>query len=468
MKSSQFTVLPGWPFLAFSLLIFLQSCEKDDLSLRSVNGEELSGGTTTIFAADDDAFSFQAPGLSETDGLNFFTGNSLFNQNWVTAPASTTARDGLGPLFNARSCSGCHFKDGRGRPPAYPGEVSHGLLLRLSTGNALAGDPIPDPYYGGQLQDQSVLNVDTEAAFSIDYETITGSYADGSPYELQRPNYRIGELTQGELTATNISPRIANQMVGLGLLEAIDETTLLAMADPNDADGDGISGKVNYVYDVVADDLRPGRFGWKANQPSVLQQVAAAFAGDLGITSDLFPDENCPPSEDCSELANGGSPEIPMDNLQKVTLYSSTLAVPGRRNWEAQDVLRGKEIFRRLNCSSCHREEIVTGDHPDFPVLSGQTIRPYTDMLLHDMGEGLADNSPEFLATGQEWRTPPLWGIGLFNIVNGHTNYLHDGRARDLEEAILWHGGEAADSREGFKELSASERDDLLAFLNSL
>lgn len=458
----------GRTVLISSLILLSTGCEKDVPLLTAIPDEERSGGTATVFVEDASAFSFQAPGLSDEDGLFFFTGNSLFNQNWVTAPASTTARDGLGPLFNSRSCSGCHFKDGRGRPPEFPGEVSHGLLLRLSTGNALAGDPIPDPFYGGQLQDQSILGVETEAGFTVTYDMITGTYADGSAYELQKPIYLINGLTQGELSAVNISPRVANHMSGLGLLEAIDEATLLSMADPDDTDGDGISGELNYVYDVVADELRPGRFGWKANQPTILQQVAAAFAGDIGITSDLFPDENCPPNTNCNDLPNGGDPEIPMENLRKVTLYSSTLAVPGRRNWEDQDVLRGKMLFQQLKCNGCHREKIVTGAYPEIPVLSGQTIRPYTDMLLHDMGEGLADNSPEFLADGQEWRTPPLWGVGLFDVVNSHTNYLHDGRARNLTEAVLWHGGEAEASRAEFTELTADERDDLITFLNSL
>ncbi|MFT6512633.1 MAG: CxxC motif-containing protein (DUF1111 family), partial [Neolewinella sp.] len=210
-------------------MLLVVGCEKDDLSLRAEPGEERSGGETTVFVEGANSFGFQAPNLNEEDGLFFFTGNSLFNQNWVTAPASTTARDGLGPLFNARSCSGCHFKDGRGRPPAFPGEVSHGLLLRLSTGNALAGEPVPDVFYGDQLQDQSVLGVETEAGFTVTYEMVTGSYADGSTYELQKPRYEITGLTQGELSATNISPRVANHMVGLGLLNAIDEATLLSM-----------------------------------------------------------------------------------------------------------------------------------------------------------------------------------------------------------------------------------------------
>ncbi len=450
------------------VVVLLARCTKDQSGLLAEPDEERSGGETTVLATSATAFGFQAPNLSAADGLTFFTGNSLFNQNWVTAPASTTARDGLGPLFNARSCSGCHFRDGRGRPPNVTGETSHGLLLRLSQGNTLAGDIIPDVYYGSQLQDQSILGVPTEGSFSITYEAIVGAFTDGREYELLQPRYEISDLTQGPMSATHISPRVANHMVGMGLLEAIDEATLLSLADPDDRDHDGISGEVNYVYDVETGKYRAGRFGWKANQPSVRQQVASAFAGDLGITSELFPVQNCPPSIDCDDLPDGGRPEISRETLEKVVLYSSTLAVPGRRDWEEQPVLRGRDLFGELGCQTCHRSQLTTGAHPSIPELSGQTIRPYTDLLLHDMGDGLADGFSEFRADGREWRTPPLWGIGLFAIVNGHTRYLHDGRARDLSEAILWHGGEAEQSRAAFTALTETQRADLLAFLNSL
>jgi CxxC motif-containing protein (DUF1111 family) len=449
------------------LLSFLQ-CTDDPLQLQPEQEEELSGGSSTVFDYSSNAFSLQTPNLTDEQELLFFVGNSLFNQNWVPAPASTTARDGLGPLFNARSCSGCHFKDGRGQPPLTTGEVSHGLLLRLSTGNGPDGAPLSSANYGGQLQDQSILGVDTEASFQISYEEILGAYPDGTTYSLRQPVYSITNLTQGPLEDVNISPRIANQMSGLGLLEAISEQTILALADEFDADNDGISGRPNQIPDIASGTWQLGRFGWKANQPNVRQQVAAAFAGDLGITSSLFPDENCPPSIDCSTQPNGGNPEIPDDDLDKVVLYSSTLAVPGRRDWKEQDVLRGKRLFEQLNCTACHIPKLTTGEHPTFTALSYQTIRPYTDLLLHDMGDGLADHSPEYTATGREWRTPPLWGIGLFSIVNGHTTYLHDGRARNLEEAILWHGGEAAASQEAFTMLSIEERTDLIIFLNSL
>lgn len=452
-------------FVAF--LVFIR-CSEEDFYLEAEKEEEFSGGTGTIFDVSPNAFSFQNPNLTEQEGLFFFTGNSLFNQNWVSAPASTTARDGLGPLFNSRSCSGCHFKDGRGRPPEFQGERVHGLLLRLSIGNDPIRGPIPDPNYGGQLQDLSISGINREADFEISYVEVPGVYPDGTSYSLRSPTYKVINLKEGPLSATDISPRVAPQMIGMGLLEAIDESTLLSYADENDGNNDGISGKPNLVWNAESQSNTIGRFGWKAGMPSVKQQVAGAFSGDMGLTSSIFPEENCPPSVNCEDIPNGGEPEVVDVNLDKVTLYSSSLAVPGRRDWEDQEILTGKNLFIQAKCNSCHVPAMQTGEHPTFDAFSNQTIRAYTDLLLHDMGPDLADNSPEFLASGTEWRTPPLWGIGLFNIVNDHTFYLHDGRARNLEEAILWHGGEAETSRNAFKNMNIQERDQLIKFLNSL
>lgn len=453
--------------------MILSACSNDDETNEYIpipeEGEELSGGTTTIFDISPNAFGFSARNLTNEQSLLFGVGNSFFRQNWVTAPASTTARDGLGPLFNARSCASCHFKDGRGRPPEFIDEISHGLLLRVSIGNETNNGPIPDLNYGGQIQDQSISGVDTEAGFSITYEEITSTYPDGTPYSLRKPTYTITNQTLGDLnTSIKISPRIGNQMIGLGLLEAISEATILSLADENDSNDDGISGKPNYVWDVQSQSIKLGRFGWKANQPSLFQQVAGAFSGDIGITSSLFPNENCPPNIICDDIINGGSPEIPNDDLQKVVLYSSTLAVPARRDWDDITVLEGKQLFESANCTACHLPKIETSTHPNFNALSNQTIRPYTDMLLHDMGEGLADNRQDFLATGTEWRTQPLWGIGLIETVNSHTFLLHDGRARNIEEAILWHGGEALNSKENFMNLNVTERQKLILFIESL
>ncbi|MCB0070169.1 MAG: c-type cytochrome [Caldilineaceae bacterium] len=442
-----------------------------DVAGVDVAGEELAGGMATIFNTTPNAFGQPAPGLEREDELFFFVGNSFFNQNWVQAPASTTARDGLGPLFNSRSCAGCHFKDGRGRPPAFQGELPVGFLLRLSVpGHDLHHAPAPEPNYGLQLQEAAIDGVAAEGSVRIEYTPVAGAFVDGTPYELRRPSYTVDDLAYGPLDPeVMLSPRVANQMIGLGLLEAIDEADLLANADPTDRDGDGISGRPNQVWDIYNNRMALGRFGWKANQPHVLQQVASAFAGDMGITTGLLPQVACRPAQtDCLAAPDGGAPEIADDDLLKVVLYAGALAVPARRDWDDATVRRGQTLFHELGCASCHTPKFTTGIHPTIPALSHQTIYPYTDLLLHDMGEELADGRPDFLATGQEWRTPPLWGIGLVPTVNGHTRYLHDGRARTLMEAVLWHGGEAAPARDRVLTLPAEDRDALIRFLESL
>lgn len=431
----------------------------------------LLGGQTTIYNTTPNAFGQPAPGLEREHELLFFVGNSFFNQNWVSAPASTTARDGLGPSYNARSCASCHFKDGRGQPPV-DGEVGTGFLIRL---NIPERDPItnqylPDPNYGSQVQDIALQGLIPEGQIAITYEEFTGTYADGTTYSLRMPTYTIVDLAYGDLDPNvMLSPRIANQVIGLGLLEAIPEETILGFSDPDDSNGDGISGRPNYVWNILEAQLTLGRFGWKANQPSLIQQNSAAFNGDIGITTRVFPVENCPTIQvDCLNAVNGGVPEIDDDDLDKVTLYTSSLSVPAQRDFDNPDVMLGEALFTEIGCANCHIMEIETGEHPTIPALSNQTIRPFTDLLLHDMGDGLADNAPDFEATGTEWRTPPLWGIGLFETVNDHTYYLHDGRARNLEEAILWHDGEAQQARTNFTELSVEDRAALIAFLQSL
>ncbi len=455
---------PLW--IAGLIIVLLGSCRDADFPMDAEVGEELSGGQVTVFDAGPNAFGQQAPGLEGLQELEFFVGNSFFNQNWVVAPASAAARDGLGPLFNARSCSGCHFKDGRGRAPQFDGELSTGFLVRLATQNGRS----PDPVYGGQLQDQAIPGVAVEGSVSISYGELTGRFPDGQAYSLRTPQYAIHATGYGNLASDlTFSPRVANQMPGLGLLEAIDAHDILARADAGDMDGDGVSGRPNYVWNVVSQSMTLGRFGWKANQPTLRQQTAGAFLGDMGITTSLFPNENCSASQqDCAAAPVGGSPEISDDDLRKVVLYVKTLAVPARRDWETQEVLLGKFKFAQIGCTACHTPSFVTGIDPEIPALSAQHIRPYTDLLLHDMGEGLGDGRPDFEATGNEWRTPPLWGIGLFGQVNSHTYYLHDGRARNLEEAILWHAGEGQRANDRYQALSKGDRQAILTFLKSL
>ena len=432
--------------------------------------EALSGGAATVSATTRQAFGQPLPRLTPDQETQFFVGNSFFNRNWISAPSSTTARDGLGPLFNARSCSACHLHDGRGQPPA-AGEDMLSMLVRLSIpGYDARRGVVPEPTYGDQMNGLAVNGVPSEGRVLVTYEEVPGVYGDGEPYSLRKPTYTFTELNYGPMHPDTLkSPRVAPAMVGLGLLEAVPDEMLLDLADPDDANEDGISGRANRVWDKMRQETALGRFGWKANQPTVAQQVAGAFRGDIGITSHLFPDENCPPTGlACQQALNGGSPELPENLLGHVVFYSRTLAVPARRDVQHPGVRRGRQLFDEARCGACHTSTLRTGEVPGLPDLSRQVIHPYTDLLLHDMGDALADHRPDFEATGSEWRTPPLWGIGLVETVNRHTYFLHDGRARGLAEAILWHGGEADASREHFRNLPRADREALLEFLRSL
>jgi CxxC motif-containing protein (DUF1111 family) len=454
------------PAVAFALCLAI--CGASRL-LSSTDGM-LSGGDGTVFDTSRNAFSLPARNLREEHRSSFFVGNSFFNQNWVVAPASVAGRDGLGPLFNARSCSGCHFKDGRGRPPE-PGEPMDTMLLRISVpGGDAHGAPKPEPVYGDQIQSQSIPGVVREADVLVSYEETAGAYGDGDSFSLRTPSYRLANLGYGPISQPLLmSPRVSPAMIGLGLLEAVPDEALTRLADADDRDGDGISGRVNTVWNHVTNATAIGRFGWKAEQPTVLQQTAAAFVGDIGITSPLFRDENHTPRQHLPSAPRAsGEPEVSDRIFQAVALYARSLAVPAARTAEDLQAVRGKQLFAAAGCDACHAAELKTGAYPDLPELANQTIHAFTDLLLHDMGEGLADDRPAFTATGREWRTAPLWGLGLVAKVNGHTFLLHDGRARNAAEAILWHGGEAIASRQAFRSMSKQDRAALIAFLESL
>ncbi|MEM7296728.1 MAG: di-heme oxidoredictase family protein, partial [Bacteroidota bacterium] len=452
-----------------TVLFTLCSRDSDSLSDWLEEGEEFSGGGASINDDTENAFGNPAPNLTGMKDLFFATGNSMFRVNWVTAPASTEDLDGLGPVFNARSCSACHFKDGRAAPPM-PGEDPLGLLFRLSRLDEITWEPIPDENYGGQFNTRAILGMAEEGKVEVTYTEMPGTYPDGTPYLLRRPNYQFTNLQYGPLHSSILfSPRIGPQILGLGLLEAIAEEDMLAIASQQASEDLGISGKANYVTNVLTGETQVGKFGWKSNQPTVRQQVASAFRGDIGITSSMFPEQPCAPGqEDCANAINGGEPELTDKVLDRVTLYSAAIAVPMRRDWAEPVVLQGKALFNTIGCASCHTPKFVTKSNPEFPEFEDQTIFPYTDLLLHDMGEGLADGRPDGLADGNEWRTPPLWGIGLIDVVNDHNFLLHDGRARGFEEAILWHGGEAEVVTNNFKSLEASEREAIIKFLESL
>jgi CxxC motif-containing protein (DUF1111 family) len=425
-----------------------------------------SGGAATVTGNVNNAFGQSLPGLDREQRRAFNVGNNFFNDNWVTAPASTGGRDGLGPVFNAQSCSSCHEFDGRAAPPQSADDPRRGLLIRLSV--AGADGVMPDPVYGDQLQDRAINGVAAEGSIVITTDEIQGVYADGTPYTLQRPEYAIADLGYGPLAdGVMLSPRIAPAVFGVGLLEAVPDEAIRASADPDDADGDGISGRVNVALDPDGNEV-VGRFGWKASVATVEQQNAAAFHGDIGITTPLRPEVVCSAAQtQCAAAPDGGNPEVDAQKLGRVTFYTRSLAVPARRDAGSADTAAGEQTFSELGCASCHSPAMTTGES-ELADLANQSIRPYTDLLLHDMGDGLADGRPDGQATGSEWRTAPLWGIGLVDDVNGHTRFLHDGRARSLEEAILWHGGEAESAQRGFVALPADERRQLLMFLESL
>ncbi|WP_368185921.1 di-heme oxidoredictase family protein [Aestuariibius sp. HNIBRBA575] len=448
--------------------------------------EDKPAGAATVRAMTNaDAFSQPSANTTFEGLLEFRVGNGLFRKLWVSSPSSTLASDGLGPLFNARSCQRCHIKDGRGHPPENADDNSISMFLRVSIPAPADSETqqirdyiatLPDPTYGTQLQDFAVQGHASEYQLAISYEPETVTLADGTQVILRHPSYDAAELGYGPLHPdAMLSPRIAPQMIGLGLLEAIPAADILALADPDDANNDGISGRPNVVWSVEFDQPMLGRFGLKAGNPTIMQQSAGAFAGDIGISNPLFPagaGECTSAQVRCQTAIHGDGDdrgtEIDAEGLNLVTFYSRNLAVPARRNVDDPQVLRGKQIFYETGCTSCHTPSFVTHRLSDRPEQSFQLIWPYTDMLLHDMGPGLADNRPEARATGQEWRTPPLWGIGLTQQVSGHTYFLHDGRAQSLLEAVLWHGGEAQTQRDAVVALSTEDRSALIAYLESL
>ena len=436
------------------------------------NRTALSGGEgATVFKVTKTAFAQPIKNLDRKRRRIFVFGDHLFNTKWVEAPSSVSL-DGLGPLFNRSSCAGCHVRDGRGRPPLPHEDRMLSKLVRLSIpGQDQNGGPLPHPVYGGQFQEQGILGVDAEGRTQITWTEELGQFVDGTPYQLRRPQYQFTDLAYGPLGEDILfSPRVAPAVFGLGLLENIPESEILKHADPEDHNGDGISGRPNSVWDVEKQIHSLGRFGWKANQPNLKQQNAGAFNGDIGLTTTLFPAASCSQEQtQCrKETRFGEQPEVSDQFLEKLTTYVSLLGVPARRKLESQTQQRGERLFYQAQCVTCHVPKQVTGTASPHPEFNQQVIHPYTDLLLHDMGAELADHRPDFGASGQEWRTPPLWGIGLVKSVNKHTFFLHDGRARNLMEAILWHGGEAQASKEFVQKLPQEQRDALVAFLESL
>ena len=422
-----------------------------------------AGGDLTVFDASSQAFSQPAPNLTAADLMLHAAGDERFDATFVTAPAPVNP--GLGPLYVNTGCTACHVGDGRGRPPN-PGEDFTSLLIRLSVpGTAADGGPLPAPDFGLELQNRATQGYVPEAVPHVSYQEIPGSYADGTPYSLRQPTYTLTDAYTNPPAGLLVSPRVAPPVFGLGLLESVPESEILENADPSNTNRDGISGRPNYVTDPATGQRVLGRFGWKAAVATVLDQVALAYDEDIGVTSRYEPEEPCASHPTpCAEHA----PDVSDSVVQEAAFYVRTLGVPARRLASDPTTTRGAQLFTSIGCAACHRPTLVTAPDASPAETAGQVIHPYTDLLLHDMGPGLADNRPDYGAGGSEWRTAPLWGIGLTAVVDGHTEFLHDGRARNLAEAILWHGGEADSAAARFRALPADERAALLAFLNSL
>lgn len=415
------------------------------------------------------AFRLPRQDLSVPELANFNYGSGLFHLEWQSVPDHSGTMRGLGPLYSATSCDGCHIRDGRGLPPEGPGASLGGLVLVFGhwTGPD-EGEVAAHPRYGHQVQDLAVEGVSPELAVSVSWAAAPVPGDPEGDLVLRRPVFTLSDGAGGPVDDhLLLAPRLAPPLIGLGLLADIPAVRLEALADPEDRDGDGISGRINFVSADGVSDPVPGRFGWKGNISSVHTQTGFAATYDMGLTVSRFvrPEGDCTEAQiDCQDIA-GGAPiladyDLDANQFRLLTFYTENLAVPPRRIGDAEEVSRGEALFTEIGCAACHVSTHVTGD--------GSEITPYTDLLLHDMGEGLADNLAVGLAGGSEWQTPPLWGIGRTHEVSGGAFFLHDGRARGLEEAILWHGGEAEMAQTSFRQLPGSEQQALLSFLNSL
>ncbi|MCG8488459.1 MAG: hypothetical protein MI756_13390 [Chromatiales bacterium] len=476
-----------------SMLLTMGGCSNPSAPTLSPT-EALPGGDTSVSTRPYASFQLPAENLPQALHPDFHAGKALAHQPWVRAPTITTARDGLGPIYNARTCLFCHINGGRSQMPDSPNRELIGPFVRISIpGSDKIQGVVPEPVYGDQLQTQSVAlshqlrqvsqvrkvslksqEVKPEAYIYIDWQKSSFTYPDQTVVSLRWPKPRITKLAYGELDSNTLfSLRNSPPIHGTGLLELIPQSAIDALADPQDKNGDGISGRVNQVWDFEQAKTVPGRFGLKANRANNLRIVtAAAFTGDVGITNSIFPQQPCTEAQiQCLKTPHGNGEEgveIPTKLLDLVSDFLRNIGVPKRSNWNSETVLAGRELFFRTGCQACHHPDYTTGESSRMPHLAKQKIWPYTDLLLHDMGADLADDRPDYEATGSEWRTPPLWGVGLREAVNGSNNLLHDGRARTVEEAIIWHGGEAQKAKQNFVNLKADQRDLLIKFVESL
>ncbi|CAH0535224.1 hypothetical protein VST7929_02877 [Vibrio stylophorae] len=517
--------------------------------------EHLGGrGSNTSSNTSSNAFSEPDAALSAQALSQHLAGDTFFETNFALRSHPNALASGLGPVFNDNNCESCHPKDGRSALPRLRDDLGQiklsdaGVFLRISVEHEnsfqgehglvprnesnLWGSPTPVANFGTQLFQrgsieggQGIREPRTNRFHQPDFtarqsgladvwmrfESVTVSYADGHRVTLRKPIFEVDNphdapddsdqfdphtpQRQSALFADNVklSPRIGLPIFGLGLLEAIPESAILAQVNSDPRRNHGITGRANWVFDQqkyldcqTAQNCESeppvslGRFGWKATTPSVAQQSLGALRGDMGVTNTLFGQESIADTALYQKLVANNPQFAAMQNKgiestetidQSLVFYAQTLAVPARklpqRKAQQLDIEQGAQLFAAANCSGCHTPSFTTGKHP-IAELSYRTIYPFSDLLLHDMGEGLADGRRAFDASGQEWRTSPLWGIGRTKLVNPAAGFLHDGRARTIEEAILWHGGEAQASRAYFMQLSERDRKKLLAFVHSL
>jgi len=462
------------------------------------------GGDTGVTVTSAESYSKPSSNLTASRKGDFFIGNAFFSQPWVIAPASTDSRDGLGGLFNVAACQSCHVKDGRGHAPMNTEDDADSLLIRLAMPattdeqrqqlQSSLIEKVAHPVYGGQLQDRGIQGVPAEARIAVQWTDKPVTFADGYTETLRAPTFNLTKPGYGAFDdELMVSPRIALPMIGLGLLEQIPDEDIKKQAVSNNKNADknanSIRGKFNWVMDPQTGKHALGRFGWKAGQTKLITQNQSAFSEDMGLTSNIRPHESCMPAQTAcmnattgaDEQGNGKPPVEVNDEIAKfVEFYTRNLAVPNRRNADDAMVLAGKKRFYDMGCQSCHTPRYqLPKTNDDHIEQHGQVIYPYTDLLLHDMGDDLADRTiagklppkdaqVEFLANSYEWRTPALWGIGLAQTVDPQATFLHDGRARTLMEAVLWHGGEAAKQQQKVLKLDKQGRAELNAFLKSL
>ncbi|MBV7434654.1 hypothetical protein KRX19_06390 [Cardiobacteriaceae bacterium TAE3-ERU3] len=423
-----------------------------------------------IDASHQQPFKQKLDGLDDADLDQFILGRSFFSVPWVVAPSATTARDGLGPLFNANTCTSCHVDNGAGIALADNGQPLRALTFKLAQ-PAKQGQRekeslinYGDPVYGRQVAINGNGKVAPEALTRLKHHKKIVTFPDGEIKELTFFEPYLENMNYGPLdTETQFALRQAPALAGMNLISKTDPEVILAYADPDDVDGDGISGRPNWVYDIAAQEMRLGKYGWKASQPTVVQQTADAAAHDMGLTNPLFPEELCTPAQtDCLDAPRGrptafGILDLPQQRLDAIAFYVTSFKAPHPVTFSEQ-AKQGYSLFTSIGCSSCHRAQLTTKD--------GIKFAPYSDFLLHDMGEELADGRPEYLAQTTEWRTAPLWGVGAR--VRQKQRFLHDARAADPLEAILWHGGEADQVKQRFMALDRVQREALLTFLEAL